>query len=62
MPGVPPRIIIIKNTLELSKMYISETIWEERKDKNNISYNKYWEKLKFDKDGNFRNNDIKLLY
>jgi len=54
LPGVPPRIIIIKNTLELNKMYISETIWEEIKDKNNISYNKYWEELKFDKDGDLK--------
>ena len=45
---------LIINTLKLDKMYISETIWEEIKDKNNISYNKYWEELKFDKDGNLK--------
>jgi len=54
LPGILPRVIIIKNTLKLDKMYISKPIWEEIKDKNNISYNKYWEELKYDKDGNLK--------
>jgi hypothetical protein len=36
LPGIPPRIIIIKNTLKLDEMYVSEPIWEEIKGKNNI--------------------------
>src|SRR5665648_619864 len=52
LPNVPPRIIIIKNTLKLDEMYISEAILEEIKDKKGISYELSWEELKFDKNEN----------
>jgi len=48
LPSIPTRIIIIKNTLKLDEMYLSEPIWEEIKDKKNISYESNWEKLEFD--------------
>jgi len=54
LPGIPPRIIIIKNTLKLDEMYVSEPTWEEIKDKKNISYELYWEKLEFDHGGNLK--------
>jgi len=54
LPGTPPRIIIIKNTLKLDEMYVSEPIWEEIKDKENISYESYREKLEFDHGENLK--------
>ena len=54
LPGIPPRIIIIKNTLKLDEMYVSEPTWEEIKDKENISYESYWEKLEFDHGENLK--------
>ncbi len=54
LPGIPPRIIIIKNTLKLDEMYISEPIWEEIKDRKNISYELSWGKLEFDQGGNLK--------
>ena len=54
LPGVSPRMIIIKNTLKLDEMYVSESIWEEIKDKKNISYESQWEKLEFDRGGNLK--------
>lgn len=47
LPGVPPRIIIIKNTLKLDEIYVSEAIWEEIKDKKNISIISDWEAMQF---------------
>jgi len=38
LPGIKPRIIIIKNTLKLDKMLVSEPIREEIKDRENIFY------------------------
>lgn len=52
LPNVPPRMIIIKNTLKLDEMYISEAILEEIKDKKGISYELSWEVLKFDENEN----------
>ena len=54
LPGIPPRIIIIKNTLKLDEMYVSEPIWEETKDKNNIFCESPWEELRFDYDKNLK--------
>ncbi|MFZ7130952.1 MAG: DUF362 domain-containing protein [Eubacteriales bacterium] len=48
LPGTPPRIIIIRNTLKLDEMYVSKAIWEEIKDKQNISSIGDWEEMKFD--------------
>jgi len=47
LPKVPPRIIIIKNTLKLDEMYVSNAIWEEIKDRENISATGGWEPMKF---------------
>jgi len=51
LPGTKPRIIIIKNTLKLNKMFVSEPVWEEIKDRKNISPLGNWEELKFDNEG-----------
>jgi len=51
LPGTKTRIIIIKNTLKLDEMYVSEPIWEEIKDRKNILPLGNWEELKFDKKG-----------
>ncbi len=47
-----PRIIITKNTLELDKMYVPKSIWEEIKDKKNITTAGNWKALKFNNRGN----------
>jgi len=52
LPGVPPRIIIIKNTLKLDEMYVTEPIWEEIKGKNTITPSGDWEELNFDNSDN----------
>ena len=53
LPTLKPRIIIIKNTLKLDEMYVSESVWEEIKGRNNISSLDSWEELKFKGKGNF---------
>jgi len=50
LPGTKPTIILIRNTLKLDEMFVSENIWE--KIKNNISTIESWEKLAFDDIGN----------
>lgn len=52
LPGKKPRIIIIRNTLKLDELYVSENIWEEIRDRANISSLGDWEKLGFDIHGN----------
>lgn len=52
LPGIKPRIIIIKNTLKLDEMYVSEPVWGEIKERNNILPLGNWEKLKFNSKGN----------
>jgi len=52
LPGTKPRIIIIRNTLKLDDMYVSEAIWEDIKDKENILSKGEWECLGFDSQGN----------
>jgi len=49
---IKARIIIIKNTLKLDEMYVSEPIWEEIKGRDNILSSGNWEELKFDNEGN----------
>jgi hypothetical protein len=51
LPGIKPRIIIIKNTLKLDEVYVSEPIWEEIKDRKNILPLGNWEELKFNNEG-----------
>ena len=55
LPGIPPRIIIIKNTLKLDEMYVSKAIWEEIKDRESISATGEWESIKFDPSGQLLN-------
>jgi len=45
LPGTEPRVILIRSTLKLDEMFVSENIWE--KIKNNISTIGNWEKLAF---------------
>lgn len=52
LPGIKPSIIIIRNTLKLDKIIVSESIWDKIKHKNNISTIGGWEKLTFDSEGN----------
>jgi hypothetical protein len=51
LPGTKPRIIIIRNTLKLDEMLISEAIWEEIKNRKEISTEGSWEKFTFNKSG-----------
>jgi len=52
LPGTKPRIIIIRNTLKLDEMYVSEAIWEDIRDKDNIVSKGNLKDLNFDKEGN----------
>jgi len=52
LPGTKPRILIIKNTLKLDEMYVSEAVWEVIKEQRNISPLENWEEIKFDKKAN----------
>ena len=51
LPTIKPRIIIIKNTLKLDELYVSEPVWEEIKEQKNIFSLDNWEELKFDNEG-----------
>jgi len=55
LPGIPPRIIIIKNTLKLDEMSVSKAIWKEIKDRESISATGEWESIKFDPSGQLLN-------
>jgi len=55
LPGVSPRIVIIKNTLKLDEMYVSEAIWREIKNKESISSIGDWESIEFDQSGELVN-------
>jgi len=52
LPNVPPRIIMIKNTLKLDKMYVSKPIWEEIKREKTIASVGDWEEINFNNSGN----------
>jgi len=52
LPGIKPGIIIIRNTLKLDEMLVSEAIWEEIKNQKNISAIGSWEKITFNRRGN----------
>jgi len=60
LPGTKARIIIIKNTLKLDAMYISEPVWEEIKDQKNILPLGNWEELNFDNEGKLNLKNIFL--
>lgn len=48
------RLLMIKNTLDLEYLYVSESIWQEIKGKENIESSGDWEKLSFSNDGNIK--------
>ncbi len=52
LPKTKPRIIIIKNTLKLDRLYVTEPIWEEIKNEKNITSLGDWEEINFDNSGN----------
>jgi len=51
LPGIKARIMIIKNTLRLDEILVSEPIWEEIKEQKNILPLGGWEELKFNNEG-----------
>lgn len=55
LPGIHPRIIIIKNTSKLDEMYVSKAIWDEIKDKKNIFSIGDWGSIQFDPTGQLLN-------
>lgn len=52
LPGIKPRIMIIKNTLKLDQLYVTEPIWEEIKSEKNITLSGDWEEINFDNSDN----------
>ncbi|MBW1961454.1 MAG: DUF2088 domain-containing protein [Deltaproteobacteria bacterium] len=48
LPGTTPRVMIIKNTLRLDELYVSEPIWEEIDDRPNVKATGDWIPLTFD--------------
>ena len=52
LPGMKPRIMIIKNTLKLDQLYVTEPIWDEIKNEKNIKPSGDWEEMNFDNSGN----------
>jgi hypothetical protein len=52
LPGTKPRIMIIRNTLKLDELYVSESIWEEIRNRRNVRSSGDWETLRFDHQGN----------
>ncbi|NLL62420.1 MAG: DUF2088 domain-containing protein [Candidatus Atribacteria bacterium] len=55
LPSELPRIIIIKNTLKLDEMYVSEAIWEEIRGRKNIISSGQWEDMQFNESGEILN-------
>ena len=47
LPGTVPRVVIIRNTLKLDKLYVSQPVWEEIKARPNIITTGEGEILKF---------------
>jgi hypothetical protein len=52
LPGTKPRVMIIRNTLKLDDLYVSESIWEKIRGRADIRLSGDWEKLRFDAHGN----------
>jgi nickel-dependent lactate racemase len=51
LPGAKPRIVIIRNTLKLDELYVSDPVWEEIRDAPTIRSVGDWEQLQFDSRG-----------
>lgn len=58
LPDAKPRIIIIKNTLKLDEIFVSEAIWEEIKDKEGVEAMGKFQELSFDLLGNLVNIEL----
>jgi hypothetical protein len=51
LPDTPPRIMMIRNTLKLDELYVSEPIWNEIKSRPQIETVGDWVDLEFDSHG-----------
>jgi len=51
-----PRIVIIKNTLDLEKMYVSKIVWDDLTSNKNIVCEDYSHQLNFNKQGELKLN------
>lgn len=54
LPWETPRVMIIRNTLKLDELYVSEPIWEEIKDRPTIKPAGGWQQLQFGDYGELR--------
>jgi len=54
LPGETARVMIIRNTLKLDELYVSEPIWEEIRDRPTIEPIGGWQQLQFGDDGELR--------
>lgn len=52
LPRMKPRVMIIRNTLKLDELYVSESIWEEIRNRTNFRSSGNWETLRFNHQGN----------
>jgi hypothetical protein len=50
------RFVVIKNTLDLESLYVSESIWNDIKGNKNIKSSGDWEELSFTNDGKMKIN------
>jgi len=51
LPGAIPRVVIIRNTLKLDELYVSEPVWQEIKDRPDIRAAGDWVPIGFDENG-----------
>jgi hypothetical protein len=51
-PGAGPRVVGIRNTLELGMVYVSKAIWEENTDRKDLEAAGPLSSIRFDQDGN----------
>ena len=51
LPGTAPRVMLIRNTLKLDELYVSEPIWEDIRDRSDIMPAGEWESMAFDNNG-----------
>ena len=54
LPGTVPRVVIIRNTLKLDELYVSQPVWEEIKARPNVITTGEWEILKFTGQGDLQ--------
>jgi hypothetical protein len=51
LPGTIPRVVIIRNTLKLDELYVSEPVWEDIKIRSDIEATGDWETSGFNGSG-----------